>query len=291
MSAVLQFFYDVPETAAQHAARRGAAEHTAQSAGEEVTQAATGLGAGACATRHAARLAAEQSAEDIAEVSARTAGTHSAAWRESARLAHAARRGCLAAPALERLIGEEPQQRHHDRRHTAAATTAAAGLALAARAIHHASENIRQSHVCLLVLMSDAAPSDLANGLRPAARLWPAGVARVANDAMNHEPIPDEQHDERADRSGDETSTLIEPVPADALTDEGGDEGAGDSKHGGKDEAFRLVRSRRKHARDQAGNEADDDHPDDVPHDDLPRLLRVDDRSLIRRRALKAVPR
>src|SRR5215813_5155062 len=72
MSAVLQFFYDVPEAAAQHAA---------QSAGEEVTQAATGLGAGACATRHAARLAAEQSAEDIAEVSARTAGTHSAAWR------------------------------------------------------------------------------------------------------------------------------------------------------------------------------------------------------------------
>src|SRR5262249_26441438 len=42
MSAVLQFFYDVPEAAAQHAASRGAAEHTAQSAGEEVTQAATG---------------------------------------------------------------------------------------------------------------------------------------------------------------------------------------------------------------------------------------------------------
>src|SRR5262249_37525276 len=92
-------------------------------------------------------------------------------------------------------------------------------------------------------------------------------------------------------RTGDETSTLVEPVPADGLADEGGDEGAGDSKHGGKDEAFRLVRTRRKHARDQAGNEADDDHPDDVPHDDLPRLLRVDDRSLIRPRALKAVPR
>src|SRR5215471_14842491 len=54
MSAVLQFFYDVPEAAAQHAARCGAAEHTAQSAGEEVTQAAAGLGAGGCATRHAA---------------------------------------------------------------------------------------------------------------------------------------------------------------------------------------------------------------------------------------------
>src|SRR6516162_835298 len=160
MSAVLQFFYDVPEAAAQHAARRGAAEHTAQSAGEEVTQAATGLGAGGCATRHAGRLAAEQSAADIPEASARTAGTHSAAWRYSARLTHAARRGCLAAPALEPLVGEEPQQRHHDRRHTAAAS--AAGLALAARAIHHTGKDIRQSHVCLLVLMSDAAPSDLA---------------------------------------------------------------------------------------------------------------------------------
>src|SRR5215813_5084722 len=81
MSAVLQFFYDVPEAAAQHAARPSAAEHTAQSAGEEVTQAATGLGAGACATRHAARLAAEQSAKDIVEPTARTAGLHSGAWR------------------------------------------------------------------------------------------------------------------------------------------------------------------------------------------------------------------
>src|SRR5262245_20498759 len=284
MSGVLQFFYDVAEAAAQHASGRRPAEQTAQSSGEEVIQAATtGLGAGGCA----AWLAAEQPAEDIAEPTVRTAGGHgAAAWRQSARLTHAPRRDCLTTPALERLVGEEPQQRHHDRRHTAAAT-AAAGLALAARAIHHASENIRQSHLCLLVLMSDAAPSDLASGPRPAARLWTAGVARVANDAMNHEPVPDEQHDKRADCRGDETGALIEPVPADALTDEGGDEGASDSQRGGKDEAFRLVRTWRKHARNQAGNEADYDHPDDVPHDDLPQL-RVDDQSLIRRRALKA---
>src|SRR5262249_61778005 len=100
-----------------------------------------------------------------------------------------------------------------------------AGWPPPARAFHHASKHIRQSHLCLLVLMSDAAPSDLASGPQPAARLWTAGVARIANDAMNHEPIADEQCDERADRSGDETGALIEPVPADALTDEGGDEG------------------------------------------------------------------
>src|SRR6516165_5603390 len=161
MSAVLQFFYDVAEAAAQHASRRSAAEHTAQSAGEEITQAAAGIGAGGCASWHAARLAAEHSTKDIPEVSARTAGSRSAAWRQSARLTHAARRGCLATPALARLVGEEPQQRHHDRRHAAA--TAAAGLALAARAIHHTSKNIRQSHVCLLVLTS----------VIPRLRIWP----------------------------------------------------------------------------------------------------------------------
>ena len=47
---------------------------------------------------------------------------------------------------------------------------------------------------------------------------------------MDHEPVPDEQHDERAERRGDETGALIGPVPADGLADKGGDEGAGDSQ-------------------------------------------------------------
>src|SRR6516165_10535237 len=88
MSAVLQFFYDVAEAAAEHAASRGATEHTAQSAGEEVTQAAAGLCPGA--SRHAAWLAAEQPAEDIFEPPARSACTHWGAGRYSARLAYAA---------------------------------------------------------------------------------------------------------------------------------------------------------------------------------------------------------
>src|SRR5215470_9850023 len=132
-----------------------------------------------------------------------------------------------------------------------------------------------------------------ADALRPTTRrrrVRLSGHARIPNDAMDHEPVPDEQHDERAERRGDETGALIGPVPADGLADKGGDEGPGDSQRSGKDEAFRLVRTRRNHARNQAGNEADDDDPDDVPHDDLPRL-RLDDRALIRRRALKAVPR
>src|SRR5262245_50032993 len=81
MSAVLQFFYDVPEAAAQHAASRGAAKHTAQSAGGEVNQAATGLGAGGCATGHAARLARQQSTKQSSDAPARPPATHTAAWR------------------------------------------------------------------------------------------------------------------------------------------------------------------------------------------------------------------
>src|SRR5262249_43601643 len=64
-------------------------------------------------------------------------------------------------PPLGALVGGGPQRPHNDGRHPPP-PPAAAGLALAARAIHHTGKDIRQSHVCLLVLMSDAAPSNLA---------------------------------------------------------------------------------------------------------------------------------
>jgi hypothetical protein len=54
------------------------------------------------------------------------------------------------------------------------------------------------------------------------------------------------------------------PVPADGLADEGGEKGASDPQHSGQEKALRIVRTRREHARDQAGNEADHDDPDDV---------------------------
>src|SRR5262252_2068958 len=138
--------------------------------------------------------------------------------------------------------------------------------------LHHASKNIGQSHVCLLwslprarlVVRNEDAPHSSAailsagavsagrDALRPTARrrrVRLSGHARIPNDAMDHEPVPDEQHDERAERRGDETGTLIGPVPADGLADKGGDEGAGDTQRSGQDEAFRLVRTRRNHAR------------------------------------------
>src|SRR5262249_61467335 len=58
---------------------------------------------------------------------------------------------------------------------------ATGGLALAARAMHHTSKDIRQSHVCLLVLMSDAAPSKLSE--------WPTatGVVMVRWSCLGRE--------------------------------------------------------------------------------------------------------
>jgi hypothetical protein len=49
------------------------------------------------------------------------------------------------ATAFECLVGKKAQERHRDRRHPAAAP-AAAGLALAARAVLHAGEDILQAH-------------------------------------------------------------------------------------------------------------------------------------------------
>src|SRR5262249_2814165 len=78
---------------------------------------------------HAAWFAAEQPAEDVAEPAARRAGSEGATWRD--RSANSAGRWSLTASALERLVGEEREQRHHHRRHPAPAS--AARLALAAR--------------------------------------------------------------------------------------------------------------------------------------------------------------
>src|SRR5262249_56389795 len=63
MPALLEFFYDVREPAAEHAASCGSAEQTAQSTGKDIAQAAAGLCAGT--SWHAAWFATEQSAEDV----------------------------------------------------------------------------------------------------------------------------------------------------------------------------------------------------------------------------------
>ncbi len=53
--------------------------------------------------------------------------------------------------------------------------------------------------------------------LRPAALRFRAGVARraqIADNMVDHKPVPDEQHDQCADGGADKTRALIEPIPA-----------------------------------------------------------------------------
>jgi hypothetical protein len=53
--------------------------------------------------------------------------------------------------------------------------------------------------------------------------------------------VPDEQHHDGANRRSDKTRTLIEPVPANRLADEGGQESADDAEDRRQDESLRLL--------------------------------------------------
>src|ERR1700674_5517127 len=91
-------------------------------------------------------------------------------------------------------------------------------------------------------------------------------IARIGNHPACHQPVPDEQHHQRADRRGDEAGALIRTVVTDGLADEGREKRAGDAEHGGQDESARVVRARRKQSRDNSRDEADDDNPENAAH-------------------------
>jgi len=83
--------------------------------------------------------------------------------------------------------------------------------------------------------------------------------------------MPHEQHDQSANHSTEQTGLLSRPIPADRLADPGRYEGAGNTEQGGENETGRIVWAGRQQARDDAGDKADEDDPDNV-HDD-PRLV------------------
>ena len=94
----------------------------------------------------------------------------------------------------------------------------------------------------------------------------PLPVARIGNHPPRHQPVPDEQHHQRADRCGDEAGALIGTVMADGLADEGREKRAGNAEHGGQDESAGIVRARRKQPRDDPRDKADDDDPENAAH-------------------------
>jgi hypothetical protein len=94
----------------------------------------------------------------------------------------------------------------------------------------------------------------------------------IADNVVNNQPVPDEQEKQCANGCPDETGALIEAIPTDCLTDEGRDESPDDSENRGQDKTFGIVWARGEPARNQAGNETDDDDPDDVGHEQPPAL-------------------
>ena len=68
--------------------------------------------------------------------------------------------------------------------------------------------------------------------------------------------MPDEQHHDGANHRSDKTRTLIEPVRANRLADEGGQESADDAEDRRQDESLRIVRPGREKARNKPSNKA-----------------------------------
>src|SRR5215469_16987506 len=79
--------------------------------------------------------------------------------------------------------------------------------------------------------------------LEPAARSSPRRDAGIANDTMNHQPIPNEQDEQRTNGRPDQSRALVEAIPTDGLTDEGRKERPDDSEHRGQNEAGWIVRA------------------------------------------------
>jgi len=82
--------------------------------------------------------------------------------------------------------------------------------------------------------------------------------------AAAREEAPHHQHNDGADHGTDQPGTLVGVVPAERLAEIGRDEGAGDAERRGEDEARRLVGAGVQEFRDDAGNEADDDEPENT---------------------------
>src|SRR5262249_36178867 len=96
------------------------------------------------------------------------------------------------------------------------------------------------------------------------------GHTRITDDSADDQAVPDEQHDERADRCGDESRTLVRPIPAGCLPDERRQKGTDNPEYGGEDEAGWIVRPGRQETGDETGDESDNDDPDEARHDCLP---------------------
>src|SRR6266850_5147019 len=82
--------------------------------------------------------------------------------------------------------------------------------------------------------------------------------------APAHDKAVEEEKDHRADDGADEASALSRVIPPDGLPEVGGNKCANDSQDGGEDKSLRLVVARHDKLGDNAGDEANDDRPDNA---------------------------
>src|SRR4051812_46289154 len=98
-----------------------------------------------------------------------------------------------------------------------------------------------------------------------------SGRSRSRSDraATSGDETVDEQHDDRADDGADQARALARSIPSEGLPEIARDESADDAQDGGQDEPRRLVISRHEELGDYAGDETNDDGPQDT-HSILP---------------------
>src|SRR5436189_35638 len=89
-----------------------------------------------------------------------------------------------------------------------------------------------------------------------------------------HDKAVEEEKDHRADDGADEARTLSRVIPSDGLSEVGRNKCANDSQDSGEDKSLRLVVARHDKLGDNAGDEANDDRPDNAHIVLLPRMVR-----------------
>src|SRR5512143_735491 len=88
--------------------------------------------------------------------------------------------------------------------------------------------------------------------------------AVIRNAAGGHQTVPDEQNNDCADCCSNKPSTLIGAIPTNCLTNKGRQKRSSDAEHGGDDKTHRLVWTWHDQARDEPGNKADQNDPEDT---------------------------
>jgi hypothetical protein len=96
-------------------------------------------------------------------------------------------------------------------------------------------------------------------------RPWQHQLRKIGlGGALPADDAPDEQHNDRTNYGADESCTFSRRIPAERLAQVARDDRADDSKNGSENETARFILAGHDEFGDDAGDEPDDDRPDDT---------------------------